>query len=281
MFPWLKEYEIFQEETFNQFLRNSGIINKNTIPQNHMVVQKIEQMLQHIENIWAKQNMRTSARVQVTVAPDLLHKTIAGQPHTEEEKELSSTHYDYINQVYHIAWNPRENSFELIMALWHESMHHCQSVGCHFSQEEQSLVWIERACKPFISNAYWTRYTEMTARIEEAKAYMSLIQKYQNQWSNSEKASILKKCERMLQLIDNKTSKISINQLQKQQIICLNKERIPPKLLPVAFDNKYSRWSCRKLAIKFLQEQAPQLYNAAFEQLQKNKARACSCNPSS
>lgn len=40
MFPWLKEYEIFQEETFNRFLRNSGIINKNTIPQNEMVMQK-------------------------------------------------------------------------------------------------------------------------------------------------------------------------------------------------------------------------------------------------
>lgn len=249
MLQWLPEYEFFKKENFDKLLEKYNLQNTSYIPQNHEIVTDITNALQAIEDKWAAEFGRESRPVTVTIAPSLLDARFNGREITDDEQMLNSTHFDYVNRNYQVAWSPGMYTipFELISALWHESLHCSQSGSNQFSYTAQKLVWIERELQDQTDDFYWCRYGEITARIGEAKFLMALSTDMKEHLSADDLQSIGYACQALSGRLSYDANKQQIQKLGralKRGLRALKEEN----LLHNGFPKNYSLKQMKKEA---------------------------------
>lgn len=192
---WTSECNELREESIKKLFAQYNINSKTKIPPNHPILLEIQKRLQAIENKWAQIDGRTPMKIAVVLTPEVhLHRAL-----TPQEEEYRSHSYNFRTKTCQISWHPGKYHLGLVSALGHEAEHHKQTLGYRLSPEQQKIIAAERAClSSTYDDLYWVQYTEVTARIAEAKACIEMISSHLSQLSLVEIEQLLSTSDALL-----------------------------------------------------------------------------------
>lgn len=268
MDKWLPQYTKFRQKDCEQLCQKYNA-SRFHIQDGHIVIQKMQNILQTIENTLADEAHRPRAEVILTLSRNL-GKSITGKPLSPEEKWHNEVSHNFVTNQHKLVWyanatNPSE--FDLLFALIHESEHAAQSIGYGYNENEHKLIWIERACHGLTDAQYASRFSEMCARIKEAQLCINMLTIHKSHLSIHDQQNVLYIAQGVLRRLKSNCTPQKINELQQIQQSYLRTKITPLKYLQKAFP-KMSILQRNKQAYNFLKNIAPDIYRECFNNLQ-------------
>lgn len=263
----LQQYLGFRQKDVQTLLKQHNVTRPQVAP-GHPVMHALQEKLQHIENTIAAQHKRKPAQVMLTQA-QVSQSSFSGGKSAEEAWHQEVSH-NFANNTHKFAWYHNANEpceFDLLIALQHEAEHANQSVGFGYTQEEKALIWIERACRSGQSDNYWPQFSEMSARMKEAEFCVEMLTTHKSHLSVYDQLSIMHLAESVLHRLSYQTTNESIATLQQSQKDYLEEKRFPAQYLSKAFPQTFF-WQRNFVALSFLENTAPSLYENCYQQLQ-------------
>lgn len=268
MTQWIRQYHIFRKNDCNQMIADNRE-TRASITDSSLSVKKLQFELDHIEKIWSAQAHRQSAALQLTPSRNV-GAIVTGRRETPEEKWHNEVSYDFVNNQYKLTWHVNANmpcDFDILIAMRHEAEHANQSIGFGYTQDEQMLIWIERACHSGSSENYWSQFSEMNARMREAEFCIELLTTHKAHLSVYDQLSIMHLAESVLHRLSYQTTNESIVALQQSQKGYLEGKRFPAQYLSKAVPPTFF-WQRNSAALSFLENTAPSLYENCYQKLQ-------------
>ena len=199
---------------------------------------------------------------------------------TQKEKaaveEQNRQWHDWATNRTHLVYNPNERGIDTIGAAAHEAEHANQTVGHGYSPTQLTMIWIARALykSPKVDKmAYRNNYTEIAARIAEAKFYIHAYDMIKNdpKFTVHEKDAMLRVLmDRNFQLCRGVTEK-NLHSLLQSQIRELKSwfgyTDEMKTALQYAIPGKNNFGETRKGAITFLESEGQHLNDEIFKEM--------------
>ena len=185
--------------------------------------------------------------------------------------------HDWATNQTHLSYNPAERGIDTAGASVHEAEHANQTAGYGYSQTQLTMIWISRALYKGPKTdgvAYRNNYTEIAARIAEAKFYIQAYNLIKNdpKFTVHEKDTMLRVfMDRNFQLCRDVTLQNLQNLLQsqiKELRFGFGYTDVMKTALRYAIPNQRHFGETRKGAIAFLESEGQRLNEEIFKEME-------------